>query len=238
MKKSTKLASALALLLAGSAAQAGLVLTINVGDSDGMGGYTFTDADDVTITDGVDDAGTVMLGNSEDGDITYHSLFAGDNLNGWSLTTANAVTLADASPLIHFDAYVKSSAVGAIEVSMTDDTFTFGDLSDVTFISGFSGTISSGMTATYTVELTDSSGTVILHDFITAGGSIADIDLTTHNVDGGVDGVYTLTATVVFTSNASNLVSSIDTSVKVPVPATLALFGLGLLGLGWSRKKA
>ncbi len=96
-------------------------------------------------------------------------------------------------------------------VGANPDDLTWGDYA----FTNSSSPITVGMTVNFSYVL---------------NGSFAPDTLTTFVAQAGYDGTYTKIL------KPENVSARIDIN-QVPAPATLALLGLGLAGLGWSRRK-
>jgi hypothetical protein len=81
-------------------------------------------------------------------------------------------------------------------------------------------------------------------DWVGAPGTITGVDVvtdwgnwTSDRVTFGDDWINVDVSDTDFIGLSSSWIANISATHGVPTPATLALFGLGLAGLGWSRRK-
>jgi hypothetical protein len=146
------------------------------------------------------------------------TIFASGGMNGTSVTVSlwNDVNN-DGSPL---DAVLLASLGGTIANADTNTFESFDILDTLIDDSFFVG-------ATYTTP-------------VGAGAFPAGIDL---SLDAGVSwftsgsDIAQSTPTPAWGFHGNWLIRAVSDTSPVPVPATIALFGIGLAGLGWSRRK-
>lgn len=210
------IAAAAALVLAPAVSQAGLMIQITDGTT------TLTVAD-----------GNAMDGISATGAVSYSGAFG-----GWMVTAGFGSSFAD--PLaMHLSAMVIGDRTDGrvwIKFTQTDldaalDPITFhayggGSSSSGAVQSNWAGYVDDGNVAFGTGQTIFGSG-----GFATAGG--------TQSV--GLNGTYSATLVADFDysniGNGYNYGSSLDLSLVIPEPTTLALLGLGLAGLGVTRRR-
>jgi len=147
----------------------------------------------------------------------------GFNINSIAITGINAFggsgTLFDLSSLD-----ISSSGTGSLKIFATETNLTGG--AGASFSGLFTGQLS-GLTATRSIFLdTTNAGleTTLLGSTTSGGGSFAAIQ--------SLSGPFSLTEEIDLTATARGAMLSSDDSVRVPEPASLAIFGTDLAGLG------
>lgn len=199
----------------GSAAQAGLVITLH------ETGFT-----DKVITDNSAGDGSAALG----------SIFYGGPFGDFSLTlniaASNALTLATPATLNVVDMVSSGVFSGSktLVVTVSDDSF----ITPASFAGGSLGLVSvgsnSGSFGTMSFQSYLNSYTTGLQGPLAVGQS--DTATITH-IPGTVTAPYTVTSVTAITlASGQSISTSGSTSVVVPEPASLAVWGLGVSCVG------
>jgi hypothetical protein len=137
-----------------------------------------------------------------------------------------------------------SSGAGTLKVYLTDTHFNSGSTL-LEFLSHIGGTVNGVAGSSLVLDVFVDTNNGI--NFATAGPGVIQVAGPLvfgpgpfSGTDGGpvaVTGDYAVTIRVTITHTGSG-VSSFDDETKVPEPATIALLGLGLLGVGFARWRA
>jgi PEP-CTERM motif-containing protein len=140
------------------------------------------------------------------------------------------------TPIIHLtnmQLQLTPGVGGAIMIALTDTGFESAS-SPLFFITGFGGAGTGS--ASFESYVSPDNG-----EFSKTGTQIGDFASFGDNqsVYAAVDGEYSISlfGTVVLPSSIFGSALSFDATVRVPEPQTLALFGLGLLGLGFMARR-
>lgn len=150
----------------------------------------------------------------------------------WTSTVSIGTTYpSDGSPSVPYmdlNAVVTSGGAGELTISFTQDGFLPMDAS---FASDVGGTLNENSQAMFSASA-DGQSISSLGPFMNAGAFAGSMVSSFSTVQSPYS--ITLVATI---SHRSAGTTSFDYQVQVPEPGTLALFGLGLLGLGAGRMR-
>ena len=150
----------------------------------------------------------------------------------WLSTVSVGTTYpADGSPSVPYldlNAVVTSSGAGELTLSFTQDGFL---PSNASYASDVGGTLNENSSASFSASA-DGQSISSLGPF-SAAGAFAGSEVSMF-ANGASPYSITLVAVIAHEGRGT---SSFDYQVQVPEPGTLALFGLGLLGLGMGRMR-
>ncbi len=183
----------------------------------------------------VEDGG-INDASSENGVLTY---IGGSELDGWITSVNTGITYPAAgspeAPLLHLNSVdVSSSSNGSLIVALSETGFT-GSPGDHIFDFNVGGVLGAG--GNLTLEAWMGTGLFGL-DTLLGSFNFADsgsFSNSLYNLTTAADD-YSLTI-IAYIDHTLFGVSSFDAEISVPEPGTLALFGLGLLGLGFVKRR-
>lgn len=196
------------------AASANAILVVQISDTSNFSGTTITAID----TDG-------------DGFVNINSALGGWNFNVVSGFGAPALGGPNLDEM-DLNSVNVSGGTGTIYMRLTDTGFSRLNTS---FNTTFGGTTDGSVSFQSYVDATNAAfgqGTLLSNSGIISAGAFSGFDNGAINMAG----LYSLSIYAAITHGAGFNVSSFDYNVKIPEPMTIALFGLGLLGLVASRR--
>ncbi len=179
----------------------------------------------LTLDDGTNSI-VIEDGDSNDGASNTGEIVFFGSLGIWTFNLGGGISDSPSGiSSLHLDSFNRSSGAGTLTVTLEDDTFT-SVLSGSSAVSGIS--VATG-------------GTVGLLSYVDGVeianlGPLSGFQAADTSFDVSTGSLYSMVMVATITHLGSGT-TSLDSSVSVPTPGTLALLGIGLLGFGISSRK-